>query len=139
QVSGRMDGFYDKTPPRIEEIKSAFNVHELRRKLEEQPTHPYLLQLRTYGYFYRLEHQIEPELTLHLVSSRNFASDDLEVELDVAGYESWLELRLAELVHETRLSEKRAERRRKIAADFAFPFESPRPGQVELIQKIDEG
>src|SRR5690349_2085734 len=52
QVSGRMDGLFDASPPdppRIEEIKTAFQIDDLARKLEKgTETHPYCLQLRSY-------------------------------------------------------------------------------------------
>lgn len=140
QVNGRMDGIFRHDLPRIEEIKSAFNVGELKRRLAKSPTeHPYCLQLLTYGYFYWLEHGVLPSLTFHLVSSRNGQSEDLTLKLDPGLYEKWLELRLDELVLEAAQARKRAARRRKIAADFAFPFANPRPGQIELMQEIGEG
>jgi DNA excision repair protein ERCC-2 len=140
KIGGRMDGIYKKSTPMIEEIKTTFSVKELSQKLERAgKKHPYCLQLLTYGYFYWLEHQVQPKLSFHLVSSRNGETDDLELELDIPDYESWLGQRLEELVAEAKQAEKRAARRRKIAADFPFPFERPRTGQVELIQTIEEG
>lgn len=141
EVGGRMDGFFKGTPPRIEEIKSGFNLWELSKKLRDGASeHPYCLQLRTYGYFYWLQNQVEPELNFHLVSSRSTSTtDDLPLRLDLKDYERWLELRLAELVIEAQQAEERAARRRKIAEKIEFPFESPRPGQVDLIATIEEG
>src|SRR5512143_2041173 len=44
QVEGRMDGIFRRDPPKIEEIKTSFNVGELGRRLsEEAMTHPYCL------------------------------------------------------------------------------------------------
>ena len=140
EVSGRMDGFYDRSPARIEEIKSSFNVYELFRRLQQDPEqHPYCLQLRTYGYFHWLKTEETPDLILHLVSTRNGDTIDFKVPLNPMGYEEWLHLRLAELVEETKLAEKRAKRRRKAAENFEFPFTQPRTGQIELIQTIEEG
>jgi len=140
QINGRMDGIFMGEAPRIEEIKTGFNVRDLARRLADNPLdHPYCLQLLTYGYFYWLEHQVLPRLTFHLVSSRNGQSEDLALDLDLPMYRKWLELRLDELVLEAGKAEKRAARRRKIASGFAFPFESPRPGQIELMQSIQEG
>jgi DNA excision repair protein ERCC-2 len=138
-IGGRVDGLFAADPPRIEEIKSTFNTHELEKKLRKSPHHPYCLQLKTYGYFYYLEHKILPKLNFHLVSSRSFAAEDLPIALDIDEYESWFERRMGELVEETRRSEARSKRRRKIAAAFPFPFEQPRPGQVELIESIEDG
>lgn len=140
RMSGRMDGLFREDPPKIEEIKTTFNVRELRAKLDRDRTlHPYYLQLQTYGYFYWLEHQVTPTLSFHLVSTRNGESEDLEIELDRLVYEAWLELRLKELVQEAIIAEKRVERRKNLALDFVFPFQSPRRGQVDLIRSIEEG
>lgn len=140
RVDGRMDGISRSDPPRIEEIKSGFNIRELARRLADNPLdHPYSLQLRTYGYFYWREHQVLPRLSFHIVSSRSGEALDLELELDLPHYEEWLELRLDELVMEARQGEKRSTRRRKIADRFAFPFANPRPGQIDLMHNIEQG
>jgi DNA excision repair protein ERCC-2 len=140
RIDGRMDGLFRHDPPRIEEIKSAFNIHELARRLADQPlAHPYGLQLLSYGYFYRRQHSVLPALSFHLVSSRSGKSRDLDLALDLPLYEKWLDARLDELVVEVRQAEKRAARRRKITSRFPFPFPSPRPGQVELMQEIGQG
>jgi DNA excision repair protein ERCC-2 len=140
RIDGRMDGIFRHDPPKIEEIKTSFNIGELSRRLTDNPMeHPYCLQFLTYGYFYWCEHQVLPRLSFHLVSSRNGESDDLELALDLHLFEKWLELRLDELVAEARLAEKRAARRRKIASGFAFPFTNPRPGQIELMHMIGQG
>lgn len=136
EVSGRMDGFFDTSPPLIEEIKSTFSIYDLLKKLS--PDHPYSLQLQTYGYLHWLKTQTLPRLSFHLVSTRNFQSEDHEIDFDLEVYQLWLAARLDELAKEARLSEKRAARRRKLATSFAFPFERPRHGQVELIQQVEE-
>jgi DNA excision repair protein ERCC-2 len=140
QVSGRMDGIFRHEQPRIEEIKTAFNIGELRRRLAgDDMQHPYSLQLLSYGYFHWLEHGVVPLLSFHLVSSRNGRCEDLGIELDLQRYEKWLDLRLDELVREAVQAQKRSARRRKIAAAFPFPFEIPRPGQIGLMQELEAG
>jgi len=140
QVNGRMDGIFRHERPVIEEIKSAFHVRELRRRLAaDEYSHPYSLQLLSYGYFHWLEHGVLPLLTFHLVSSRNGRSEDLPVALDIERYERWLKLRLDELVREAERARKCAARRRQLAAGFPFPFADPRPGQLELMAEIGEG
>ncbi|HSA77799.1 MAG TPA: DEAD/DEAH box helicase, partial [Nitrospirota bacterium] len=140
QIDGRMDGIFKHDPPKIEEIKTGFNIRDLAHRLSDNPlNHPYCLQLRTYGYFYWLEHRVVPTLMFHLVSSRNGESLDLETALDLPAYEKWLEIRLDELVSDVKKAEKRAARRRKIAACLSFPYENARPGQIELIETIEQG
>lgn len=140
RIDGRMDGIFRRDPPLIEEIKTGFNIKKLAHRLSGDPLdHPYCLQLLTYGYFYCLEHHIIPALSFHLISTRNRETLDLECPLDLPMYEKWMELRFEELVEEVKKSEKRALRRRKIASDFSFPFENPRPGQFEIIRAIEQG
>ncbi len=139
RVDGRMDGIFRHDPPKIEEIKSTFNIRELSQRLAGVPMdHPYCLQLLTYGYVHWREQHVLPALSFHLVSSRNSDSTDIELVLDLPRYEQWLDRRLDELVVEARLAEQRAARRRKVASRFAFPFANPRPGQIELMQTIEQ-
>lgn len=136
EVSGRADGYMEE-PCQFEEIKTSFEVEELWRKLKSDPDHPYIWQLRTYGYFHYKETGEVPFLNMHLVSSRNFKSMDLRVDLDIAHYELWLALRLEELVEETKIKEKLFKSRQKMAEEMTFPFPTPRPGQKELIHEIE--
>ena len=139
QIGGRIDGLFASDPPHIEEIKSAFSIQELTKKLIYQWDHPYSLQLQTYGYFYFLKHGIEPKLTFHLVSLRNFQSEDLKIAFNRAQYETYLNQRLEELVKETRENEARALKRKKMASKLTFSFENPRTGQTDLIESIEKG
>lgn len=140
RIDGRMDGIFRTDPPLIEEIKSGFSIVELSRRLVDTPLeHPYSLQLLSYGYFHWREHGVLPRLRFLLASFRNRGSLELELDLDIPRYEQWLESRLKELVNAARLAEKRADRRRKTSASFPFPFTSPRTGQVDLMQSIQEG
>jgi len=140
EISGRMDGLFASDPLKIEEIKSSFNIYELHRHLREiQDDHPYCLQLKTYGYFYWLQNKKTPELNLHLISSRDESTMDFESGLNIGFYEDWLERRLKELVEEAKLAEKRAARRRRSSKRFSFPFKTPRLGQIELIETIEQG
>ena len=141
-IEGRMDGVFaaGTDSPKIEEIKSTFETHELIKKLRDADfDHPYCLQLLSYGYIYYLQYQIKPELSFHLVSTRGRDSQDLAMSLKINLYEAWLDRRLDELVVEAIAAEKRSERRRKVAKKFPFPFTKPRSGQVELIATIEQG
>ncbi len=140
EIEGRMDGMIPGDEPWIEEIKSSFNVHELRKMIQERwDNHPYILQLQTYGYMHWVQTGEEPKLSLHLVSSRNGESYDWEVNFNPAAYEKWLNRRMKELVEDARRAEKRTLRRKKMAETFPFPFEKPRSGQEELIAAISQG
>jgi DNA excision repair protein ERCC-2 len=139
RVEGRMDGIFRESPPHIEEIKTGFSIRELAARLSEDPyQHPYCLQLLSYGYFVFLQENVLPRLNFHLVSTRNSKTQDIELTLDIPRYKQWMELRLEELVREAEKEEKRAARRRKISRSFPFPFTSPRPGQLEIVDTVEQ-
>ncbi|RYZ73460.1 MAG: ATP-dependent DNA helicase, partial [Proteobacteria bacterium] len=148
ELRGRMDGVFAGitagaaagAEPKIEEIKSTFNIYDLQRKFRDAgDEHPYCLQLKTYGYIYWLQNRVVPKLILHLVSSRNRESLDYELKLDVEKFEAYLQIRLEEVAQDADLELKRIARRKKAVGKFAFPFAKPRTGQVELIETIRQG
>jgi DNA excision repair protein ERCC-2 len=139
-IEGRMDGFLPAEKPLIEEIKSTFNIWELAKHLRvRKDSHPYCLQLLTYGYFYWLDTGKKPDLNLLLVSTRNHETLDLDLHLNIEKYESWLQRRLQEILLEVKRAEKRAKRRMDLSNKLDFPFEQARQGQIELIQTIQDG
>ncbi len=137
-VSGRADGFIESASPLFEEIKTAFNVEELKERLVQDENHPYQWQLRTYGYIYYKQTGVIPDLKFILISSRNFKTIELEIKLDLEVYEGWLARRLEELVKETKIKEKIYNKRLETAGQIPFPFSTPRPGQMELVETISE-
>lgn len=138
EVSGRMDGIYQKEKIRIEEIKTAFNIKRLQQYLESsQNFHPFWLQLKTYGYFHWLKTNEIPELNLLLVSQRNKKTIELPIQLDIPAYENWLSIRLNDLFTEIKETERRIKRRKKQSASLSFPFNKPRQGQEELIKAVN--
>lgn len=71
QVSGRMDGLFTGEDVIIEEIKTAFDINKLLKNLEDNHyTHPYWLQLQTYGYMHWLKTNKIPQLQLLIASLR---------------------------------------------------------------------
>jgi DNA excision repair protein ERCC-2 len=138
-VGGRMDGYIPGLLPRIEEIKSAYNVENLLEALRRNPEHPYYLQLRTYAYFHYLQTRQTAECNLLVVCARTGEETEVKVELDLSTYEAWLERRLKELVLEDQMFEKLKKRRKKSAKEFKFPFEEPRAGQRELMETVENG
>ena len=130
RIDGRMDGIFRTDPPKIEEIKTAFNIHELARRLSGDPMdHPYCLQLLTYGYFYWLEHRVVPALSFHLVSTRSRDSRDLELTLDIPVYEQWLESRLDELVIDAGRRRSGRQGGERLPAISSFPLRIPAPAR----------
>ena len=127
-------------PAKIEEIKSSFNIYELARKIRiSDGTHPYCLQLRTYGYIHLMQTGELPLLRLQLISSRDGEASEIEVPFDEKSFERWLHSRMSELVEEAKRAERTAKRRRESSLALEFPFSKPRAGQVELIESIQVG
>ena len=137
EIVGRMDGLILDDIPTLEEIKSTHDIKELKRRLHSR--HPYLLQLRTYGYLHFKATGQRPNLNLVLVSSRTRKWDEMEVDLDLPDLEIWVEERAAEVVRAAKLSRKTIKRRKTESERMVFPFERPRSGQLELIATIEEG
>lgn len=136
-ISGRADGVIENKTVEIIEIKTAFDIEDLSSKLIADFNHPYIWQLRTYGYFYFKKNNEIPKLSLKLVSSRNIKKNiDLDIILDLDLYELWLGKRLEELISETKIKEKILKKRQLLAETMAFPFLMPRPGQSELIDTV---
>jgi DNA excision repair protein ERCC-2 len=137
QVSGRMDGVYIGEDFIIEEIKTGFDTHKLSNVLKDTfYTHPFWLQLQTYGYMHWLNTDKIPTLQLLLVSLRKDKSQLLSLPFDIQRYEAWLATRLEELHNDTLEAKKRISRRKKTSQILVFPFEAPRPHQNELIDAI---
>lgn len=122
----------------LEEIKSDFDIRGLKRRLTEEPDHPYILQILTYGYIWFKEKGEVPELELHLVSSKDGDVIVYPVRLDLEWYERWLSRRLKAVVSEYRMLARQRERRRRIAETMKFPLPELRPGQQDLIDCVEE-
>ena len=137
RVSGRADGFYAGDLPLFEEIKTAFDAPELVRRLRAQPTHPYWLQLLTYLYIHYKTTGVQAAGQLLVVSSRTRQETVLPVQLDVERYESWLALRLAEILAEEVVLQRRKKQRKARGKELAFPFAAPRSGQEDLMHLIE--
>ncbi len=138
-VGGRMDGFLFSFPAQIEEIKSAYNIEALLSILREQSDHPYLRQLRTYGYMHYLQSGgTEPELRLILACARTRKTEIVPVILDTHEYSQWLQRRLDEIATEQKAFEKLHARRKAEAQKLVFPFTQPRAGQLELMQTVEK-
>lgn len=135
-VSGRMDGLVEGLVPVIEEIKSSTSPSELLSKLAADSQHPYCLQLATYAYILYLEKEVLP-LTRFLITSNTFDKVEvLDVDFEIASYEKWLTMRLAELESEVMAEESARLRRMELSEKLVFPFTNLRRGQKELVDEL---
>ncbi|MGE3683283.1 MAG: ATP-dependent DNA helicase [Bdellovibrionales bacterium] len=138
QLSGRMDGFAPGPPALIEEFKSAYHADELMHVLHERPHHPYRLQLLTYGYLHWLQLGERPDLSLTVVCARTRQIQSLKLDLEISSFEEWMQRRIRELAEEHRKFEALKSKRKKVSANFVFPFAEPRPGQKELMILVED-
>lgn len=136
-MSGRADGFIRGNPNTIEEIKCSFAFEDLWDKVSNDSEHPFVLQLRTYGYFYFLQTQSVPSLRLLLGSPKEQEIRTLEIDLNLPDYEKWKERRVDELVEEYKRRTEQVAKRKKLFKQMQFPFPTPRPHQRELIQFVE--
>ncbi len=135
RVSGRVDGFIEgaENTAVIEEIKSDLDIWRLSSRLKDNLNHPYILQLLTYGYFYKEEKGREAALKLVLVSTKDGSTTVINVEADYASYQAWLDRRLDEVVEEYEALVARRNKRMELASKLEFPFPKTRKGQDRLV------
>ncbi|MBZ0185723.1 MAG: DEAD/DEAH box helicase, partial [Candidatus Obscuribacterales bacterium] len=136
-LKGRLDGLFGQDPIAIEEVKSDFDIRSLQSRLLADCEHPYILQVQTYGYIWYLENGVIPDMSLHLVSTRDFESIVVPVQLHLERFESWLGRRLSAVVVEYQLYLDEKKRREQIAARLTFPFSSMRAGQKEFVESVE--
>lgn len=136
-VAGRIDGLFSKIP-KIEEIKTTYNLTDLVDRLQKSEWHPYRLQAQTYAYLYWLKTGRVAETVIHVVSARTGEGVDVDVLFNPIQYEIWLQERLNELDLEVQLFDKTLRRRKLAHRALTFPFPEPREGQEALMKTIDD-
>ena len=141
EISGRIDGLYEQSHVLVvEEIKSTAMIHALKNRLENEPLHPYVLQVKTYAYLYWRLHARIPRCRLLIVSLHD--TDErftLEVPFELGAYQAWFEQahqHWAELkIQDEILQQQRVE----AGLALHFPFETLRAGQEELVRRVATG
>ncbi|RZA27176.1 MAG: ATP-dependent DNA helicase [Proteobacteria bacterium] len=136
KIRGRCDGEFGGDKPMIEEIKSSFGLPALKKALANEPDHPYILQLKMYGFIYSKKKGVTPKLQLRLVDSRTLEEDVWSVDYDEIGFQLWVQDRLAQI--EENLLRYRAliKTRKSLAKQLFFPFSTPRKNQSELVDAV---
>lgn len=135
EVKGRADSVFP-TKHSIEEIKSTSSLDKLCDRLADDPEHPYLLQVKIYGYCYYEQYGKLPNLALLVVSTSSRKRRLLPVAYDHETFKGWLKRKLAALVALERRRQANRERRERLAAALAFPFAKPRPQQDALMAAV---
>lgn len=137
KIRGRCDGIFDDGQNiLLEEIKSSFNLASLKRALEVEADHPYILQLKLYAYIHQLKYSRSTSLQLRLVDSRSLREEVLPVDFDFDVFSQWVKSKLIQV--EENLDRYRAiiKTRKALALQLFFPFEKPRNQQAELVEAV---
>jgi DNA excision repair protein ERCC-2 len=146
EVSGRIDGLYENTDLLVvEEIKTTTNLHGLYAELLHGAEHPYVLQAKMYGWMLEAMgvaagRQVRTRL---LLVSVHDPEETRALDLDPAehpweAFDAWVALRARDLADAARVDEARQARRRAEGESLPFPFDAPRPGQMDLVAVVDE-
>jgi DNA excision repair protein ERCC-2 len=135
-IRGRCDGFFNHETPLLEEIKSTHRLESLQKDLNEAREHPYLLQIQVYGYFHWLKTGQVPELRLRLVCMQTLREELLPVPFAPDRMEAWVKARCEQIVAEYKRLRSIQKNRRKLAQKIFFPFNEPRPSQVQLMESV---
>ncbi|RZA22828.1 MAG: ATP-dependent DNA helicase, partial [Proteobacteria bacterium] len=97
KIRGRCDGEFGGDSPLIEEIKSSFGIVALKKALANEPDHPYILQLKMYGFIYLKKKGLTPKLQLRLVDSRTLEEDVWPLDYDHESFSQWVKERQAQI------------------------------------------
>jgi DNA excision repair protein ERCC-2 len=135
-VRGRCDGFFNHETPRLEEIKSTQRFDALRNELRATDQHPYILQIKVYGYFHWLKTNQIPELQLRLVCLQSLKEEILPVSFDPEAFQIWVKSRCEQIVAEFKRFRAIQKNRHKLSQKIFFPFAEPRPSQTQLMESV---
>ena len=117
----------------IEEIKSVRRSGQLAPLLREA----YERQASIYAWMLsRLENEpVEVELVLVEIGSETV--DRLRLEVPAAAVEAGVRRRLGQLIREREEERRLREDRHEAAERLVFPYAEPRPGQLEIIARVE--
>jgi DNA excision repair protein ERCC-2 len=131
---GRIDGLRrENGVPVIEEIKSVRHSGQLAPLLREA----YERQASIYAWMLGRLEAAAVEVELVLVEIGTEQVERLRLEVAVAGIEAGIRRRLGQLLHEHEAERLTREERRAAAERLVFPYAEPRPGQLEIIERVE--
>lgn len=140
-IAGRVDGvfYFKQSEIVIEEIKSTNRLDSLVNTLNENPDHPYLMQLKIYSHLFESENKIvgSCKSRLRLVSPLEDREFLLELNFEPEEFSDKLHNRLKERVQRAVDWAERQRLRKKVGTNLLFPFDKYREGQKHLIEEID--
>ena len=138
RLRGRCDGYFEQTPPLLEEIKSSFGIAALKTALAEDEHHPYILQAKVYGYLFYLKHDTVPELRLRLIDSRTLKEELWPLTLEPLVFGIWFTARQRQIEEDLASYAALVKARKGLAKKLYFPFARKRPKQEELVAAVKQ-
>jgi DNA excision repair protein ERCC-2 len=138
-ISGRIDGLWNEDGLIvIEEIKTTLNVRKLMGLLKTDAEHPYLLQLKMYGWMLWRASGNVPELRLLVVAAGSRAESTIVVPFDPQTFGVWVVARQAHLTRLWMEISKYKQQRKTMVKNLRFPFAKKRHGQSDLMADVAE-
>lgn len=142
EISGRIDGMWlersgEQPTMVIDEIKSTWSISRLKKNLELDPEHPYLMQTRLYGWIFSQNDDRPFSLQLRLVSAADRAEEIVPVSFERQPFEAWLEQRKTDLYKVWQESVAWKERAKLESKKFKFPYTVTRSGQDSLRADVE--
>ena len=135
-VRGRIDLLL-AGPETVEEIKTGFRPAAILQDVGSGPGHPFALQAGMYAWMRWRETGSAPLCRLRIVSLLDESEVLLDLPFDPERFGAWVAERL-QAHHEAFLRARaRAAERKALGASLSFPFTEPRPGQTELVARVE--
>ncbi len=140
EVTGRIDGCWTDAAEDlvIEEIKSTYKTKQLLSDLHPESEHPYILQIKTYGWIKWIQTGVTPKLQLLIVGISSTKEQILEVPFDPQAMNDWISRKLAWYKDTWYRQQAFIDSRKEISRRLRFPFKSKRIGQEQLITAVEE-
>ena len=142
EISGRIDGMWldhggDQPMMVIDEIKSTWSIARLKKNLELDSEHPYLMQTRLYGWIFSQKDDRPFSLQLRLVSAADRAEEIVPVSFDKELFAAWFDRRKEHLYKLWQESMAWKERAKTESKKFKFPYTVTRSGQESLRTDVE--
>ena len=138
KLNGRADGVFSGTPSIIEEIKTSLSFNSLKKELEENDEHPYVLQAKTYLFMHRSLYSDEGKVRIRLSSLQKEQEELIPLLYDHESFKQYVFSRCKMLISEYKTLKKIRKRRKDIFPLLQFPFATKRKYQDQLLSAVSD-
>ena len=137
-VRGRIDVLISGDALILEEIKTTFKPEGLLRALKENPSHPFIQQVRMYAWIRAQTGGTLPTVRLRIASLLDESETLVDVPFDREGFAIWVETQVQGLYAQHLRTLARALQRKSTGENLCFPFDAPRPGQERMLALVTD-